>query len=230
MSPRRFLLLLVLLCLGVPVQAKDDAFKAQIKAMKQKAKLEKQEQRRKERERRKNPASHDSRMDQILRPNTDRSFNLMKEKSADTSAAKLNTRSNRTPETTKKPWLPQKFNSKTYLTGGYRDSKSFWMGDFQYTVGAANTASRASFTDPSKKYQTKATPVKDAPDVRNYSDSALTLPTKDFRGGGAFTNRDDFRKFVTPLTPEQAANNGYKGELVELKSIDDIRELLNKSK
>ncbi|MEI8235005.1 MAG: hypothetical protein WCH57_10005 [Verrucomicrobiota bacterium] len=164
--------------------------------------------------------AEDSRMDQILHPGTERAFDLTKEKRFGSKA--FDSRSNKVIEK-KSVFLPQKFDTKTYLTGGYHNDKAFWMGDFKYSVGAANTTPRSLFLAPGKTYQTKAAPVKDAPGVKQYTDASTMLPTRDFRG-------KERQKLGTLLTPQQAANNGYQGDLTELKSIDDVRALLNKSK
>ena len=165
-------------------------------------------------------AQADSRMEQILHPSQEKAFDLTKEKRFGSKG--FDSRTNKVVEM-KSTYLPRKFDAKSFLTGSYHGDKSFWMGDFKYSAGAANTTPHSLFLAPGKTYQTKASPVKDASGVKTYSDAAAALPTRDFRGR-------ERQKLHTALTPEQAANNGYQGELTELKSINDVRALLNKSK
>lgn len=169
----------------------------------------------------------DSRMEQILHPSTERAFDLTREKSFGTKD--YDGRSKKVLET-KSTYLPQKFNAKTYLTGSFHNDKSFWLGDFKYSVGDANTTPHSSFLRSVKSFQTKNAPVKDAPGIKNYSDASTSLPTRDYRGSGAFASATDSKKLHILLTPEQAAKNGYEGSITELKSVDDVRALLNKSK
>lgn len=162
----------------------------------------------------------ESRINQILKPDLGRAFDLTKEKKF---GSKGYENQNGRFSQIKSAYMPQRFQAKDYLTGSFHNEKSFWMGDFKYSVNEANTKSRFSFLLPGKTYGTKDVPTKAFSHQGTYRDSAVTSPTRDFRG----KERD---KFKSHLTPEQAANNGYRGDLVELKSIDDVRALLNKSK
>jgi hypothetical protein len=205
-----------------------DPFKAQAEAQAKAIKAAQRERKRQEAERRKRPP--DARIDQILHPDVGQSFNLSKEKRFGTKG--YDTSSPNILEF-KSPVLPQKFNAKEYMTGSFHGEKAFWMGDFRYSVNAANTAPKSLFFLPGKTYQTKAVPVKGVNDAsKNFTDVNSALPTRDFRGGGAFgrSGKFDQQRLDTPLTPEQAAANGYRGDLTELKTIDDVRTLLNKNK
>ncbi|MDD5349711.1 MAG: hypothetical protein PHQ12_05820 [Chthoniobacteraceae bacterium] len=199
----------------------EDPVQAQAKAQAEGQKLrerQRRERQRKDEERRKQPP--DPRIEQILHPDTERSFDLSKEKHF--GAKGYDSRSNKVMEL-KSPVLPQKFKAKEYMTGSFHNEKSFWMGDFKYSVGGANTTPRSLYLAPEKTYQTKAAPVKDAAGLKKYTDANTMLPTRDYRGR-------ERQKFEHELTPEQAANNGFRGELMEMKSIEDVRTLLNKSK
>lgn len=162
----------------------------------------------------------ESRMDQILKPDLGRAFNISKEKQFGSRGFDSST--NRVLDT-RNAATPKKFEAKDFLTGSFHNDKSFWMGDFKYSTSSASTGSRFLFLFPSKKYGTKDVAVKTFHDKGSYNDSAVTTPTRDFRG-------KEREKLNKSLTPEQAANNGYRGDLTELKSIDDVRALLNKSK
>lgn len=96
------------------------------------------------------------------------------------------------------------------------------MGDFKYSTDNANTKPRIPFALSEKAYDTKAMAVNAATGTDKRF-TAAEVPTRDFRG----PERKNLKK---ALTPEQQAANAYDGTLTELKSIDDVRALLNKSK
>jgi len=156
--------------------------------------------------------------EQVRRWKEGHAFDLMKEKNFGTSKF-----DNRKKKVTGKkiPFAPQKFDSKTFLANGYRNDKSFWLGDFQYSVKPADTTPRPSL-QPGRTYRTASVPVKAVPVLRDYPDPAVKVPTRDYRG-------QERQKMATPLTPEQAASKGYRGSFTPM-TIEDIRELLNKSK
>ena len=160
----------------------------------------------------------ESRIEKILQPDMNQSFNAEKAKHFGSNA--FETKSSKNFGLKALSW-PQKFDSKEFLTGSYRNDKNFWMGDFKYSVGDAySTKPRSLLVLPQK--ETKAVAVKTAPGMDKHSEAA-SIPTRDFRGR-------EFQKMKTPLSPDQGANNSYEGTLTELKSIDDVRALLNKSK
>lgn len=163
----------------------------------------------------------DSRMEQILKPNPNRRFDLTYDKKADSKG--FNMPSGRVIET--KSAQTQEFRTKGFVANAYRADKAFSQAGTSYDVSDTQKK-KLSFTSwfQGKSYSTKASNLpKDYRDNgKKYNDSALSMPTRDFRG----KERDAMNK---KLTPEQAANNGYKGDLKEMKSIDDIRALLNKN-
>ena len=161
----------------------------------------------------------EARINQILRPDESKSFDLSMQKKF--GARSYDSRTGRVIDL-KKVSESRQYGIKSFLTGTFRGDKSFWMGDFKYSAGEANTQPRCLFTLPGKSYATQAAAVKSAPGFDKHYEAA-NVPTRDFRG-------KEREKFRAQLTPEQAANNGYRGDLTELKSIDDVRALLNKSK
>jgi len=163
----------------------------------------------------------ESRIQQILKPDESRGFDLDHAKSF--GGAKSFQRKPDKNFSLRSVSTPQKFNAKEFLTGKFHNEKSFWMGDFKYSVSQANTSSPFQFLMPGKKYSTKDVPVKDATGYDKHYNDAATVATRDFRG-------KERNKLNMHLTPQQAANNGYQGTLTELKTIDDVRTLLNKSK
>lgn len=161
----------------------------------------------------------ESRMDKIIKPDLTKSFDVSMSKSFGSKA--FDNKGSRSVES-KSFSLPEKFNSKEYLTGGFKGNKPFWLGDFKYSTADANTTPRSQLILPKNSDATKSAPVKSARESQKHYETG-TVATRDFRG-------KEREKLNTSLTPEQAANNGYRGGLNELKSIDDVRALLNKSK
>ena len=162
----------------------------------------------------------EARIEKILRPDEGKSFDLSFEKKFGTS--NFDSRTGRVLDF-KSLSESRQYSIKNFLTGTFRNDKAFWMGDFKYTATPeANTQARSLFTLPGKSFNTKTVAVKTVAGVEKHYD-ASDVPTRDFRG-------KERQKLDVPLTPEQAANNGYRGDLTELKSIDDVRALLNKSK
>lgn len=159
----------------------------------------------------------DSRIEQILNPNRGQAFNLMQAKrfGAKSFEAKAG------PTFLVKPVsTPQKFNASEFLTGKFNNGKSFWGGDFKYATDKPSPTSRFFSWFPTKLFGTKSVAVKSANVEKTYETGALA--TRDYRGR-------ERQKFGRPLTPEEAAN-AYDGPITQLKTIDDVRDLLNKSK
>jgi len=161
----------------------------------------------------------EEKVERILHPDMNKSFDTSIQKKFGSNTFNNNT-NGRVIEM-KTVSESRKFNIKSFLTGNFHNDKSFWMGDFKYNLGEAYPQPR-SFMQSGKKFSTNAAPVKAATGIDKHYDAA-SIPTRDYRG----TERN---KMKAHLTSQQAAQNGYDGELKEMKSIDDVRALLNKSK
>jgi len=161
----------------------------------------------------------EEKVERILRPDMNKSFltSMQKKFGANT----FNNNTNGRVIELKTVSEPRKYSLKSFLTGQFHNDKSFWMGDFKYNLGEAYPQPH-SFMQSGKKFSTNAAPVKAATGVDKHYDAA-SVATRDYRG-------EERNKMKGHLTPQQAAQNGYTGELTELKSIDDVRALLNKSK
>ena len=159
----------------------------------------------------------ESRMEQILRAR-ERSYDFQQGKTVRSNAFYKSGKSAADP---KPASLPAKFRAKDYLTGAFSGNKAYWAGDFKYSTKEAPTRSAR---ESRKTHETKQAATSTFRGQKQSADPALTAPTRDYRGSEAR------RKDQGHLTPQQAANNGWKGDVHELKSIDDVRELLNKNK
>lgn len=161
----------------------------------------------------------ESRINKIIKPNLNQSFDTSTAKSFGTNSFD---KTNGKSVSLKTSSWTQVFNIKAFLTRNFRNDKSVWMSDSKFATTDANTSPRSPLRVTEKVAATKAATVKTAYDAEKGYDTR-TAPTRDYRG-------KEMEKFGAHLTPEQAANNGYRGGLTELKSIDDVRALLNKSK
>ena len=155
-------------------------------------------------------------MDRIDNPDMNRAFELQK-------ATSFGTNSFGTTGTAhvKEFYYPKKFNSKDFLTGSYGGSKQCWMGDFKYALNAFDTK---SLSESGKRFGTKAVATQGANDsTKGYGVKEFGTQTAHFRG----KSQDKFDKQGPTAL---AGPVGYEGTLAPLKSIDDVRDLLNKNK
>ncbi len=118
--------------------------------------------------------------------------------------------------------LLKNFRSKDYLTGSYSGNKGFWMGDFKYATQEADTEGRGAAAQARKKdFATKALPVKDLQDGgKTYA--SRTMATKAVEWKGRSQDKMD-------VQGPEAMNTIRDGTFTELKTIDDVRNLLNKN-
>ncbi len=118
--------------------------------------------------------------------------------------------------------LLKNFRSKDYLTGAYSGDKGFWMGDFKYATREADTEGRGAAARARKQeFSTKAMPVKDLHDgSKTYA--SRTVATKAVEWRGRSQDKMD-------VQGPEAQNTIRDGTFTELKTIDDVRDLLNKN-
>ncbi len=124
---------------------------------------------------------------------------------------------------TRKFNFTQKFRATAFATQDYPGTKGAWGGDFLYKTGAARTEGDHPIPKINSEYAT----VEVQSD--NAKESEKTAQTS--------TNRDADRNYLGSEADKikssgkdnSAVSSGWQGKLLVL-SIDDIRELLNKSK
>jgi hypothetical protein len=110
----------------------------------------------------------------------------------------------------------QKFQPKDYETREFR-SKSWWGGGFKFSTTEART----------KGYATKEAPTKAAP-VKEAREAAKTAPTRALPDGRREYLGPEAAKAKKPLVPEELPK--ITNDLRRLETIEDVKELLNKSK
>ena len=110
------------------------------------------------------------------------------------------------------------FHAKNFESKEFAGSKGTWFGNFKFATKEKETRSFAT-----KAAVTKAMPVNDA------RESGKTMPSRDLPDGDR-TYLGKERGKLNHVPDEQSMRTFDRSQLMELKSIDDIRELLNKSK
>jgi hypothetical protein len=153
--------------------------------------------------------------DRITKPNMEQSFNL--QNAAGGSSKSFGTKS----ANSKGFYFQQKANTGTFRSKEYTGTKTAWMGDFQFGTKTARTKDYAT-----KPAATKAAPVKDA------RESGKGAPTKEYVDQQKeFTRRgrSQDRLDAEGGVPKDGKPVGWDGNMKPM-TIDEVRELLNKSK
>ncbi len=155
-------------------------------------------------------------MERIDKPDLHRSFIAQKGAKFGTSAYQ------KTGEAyVKEFYYPKKFSSKEFLTGSYA-TKPCWMGDFLYSTRAAKTP---SWWDAGKHFGTKTMATNAVYDAAKGYGADKAVPAKTASIRGRSQDKIDLQGAAAMAGPM-----GYEGTLAPLKSIDDVRMLLNKNK
>ena len=111
----------------------------------------------------------------------------------------------------------QKFRPKGYQDQKDFRAKSWWGSGFKFSTKSAAT----------KTYETKAAETKTAP-VKDAREAGKAAPTKDLPDGDRPYLGPESSKLRKPVDPQKLPK--ISNELHELKTVEDIKELLNKNK
>jgi hypothetical protein len=115
----------------------------------------------------------------------------------------------------------EKFKAKHFLTGAFAAPKGAWMGDFKYKTSEADTEGSGGTKRIVKTHGTKDMPVKSSRDAnKDYGTNTYATQTSGFKGKS--------QEKIDKEGP-QAVTNIQDGTFTELKTMDDIRNLLNKN-
>jgi len=165
----------------------------------------------------------EKRIEQILKPDTTRAFDL---RQSSVSGKKFSTPD--TPLPVKASPVLRKFDARSYLTGAFHANKTYWAGDFQFAASNKSASTRGgNIATASYPIRSLPFPVQALSDKGAYFEANKEFSARAHESKAWEKTRE---KLLRQLTPEEAANVGYKGDFHELKTIDDIRALLNKSK
>ncbi len=120
-------------------------------------------------------------------------------------------------------YSPAKFRAKDYMTGSYADRTGPWRGDFTYNTKSANTDGRGWTQRAVREHRTKDVAVKDSRDAnRNYrtAEHSSANRSSGFKG----KSQDKIDIYGPQSVLSIPSDSGFQ----ELRTIDDIRNLLNK--
>lgn len=112
----------------------------------------------------------------------------------------------------------QRVDAQGFRTKEYNGSKGAWAGDLKFATTAART---------NGEYTTKPAAVKTAP-TKDAREATKTLATRTLPGSDRAYLGPEAAKAKQPL--DQMNLPKTSNDLRELKTVEDIRELLNKNK
>ena len=154
-----------------------------------------------------------SRSAQLLTPDMNKEFRLEQLTPFGRSGSTFRTKSNETQSFQ----FQQKFQPKGFEGQKEFRSKSWWGNGFRFSTKSADTK-----TFETKAAETKSAPVKEAPDA------GKSAATKDLPDGNRPFLGPESKKLAKPVDPEKLPK--ITNEMHELKTVEDIKELLNKNK
>jgi len=164
----------------------------------------------------KDPAPAPSRSAQVTgNPDPNREFNMGSLSTFNRTAA-FDTKAARSDTF----YLQQKFKPTSYEARAF-ETKS-WSGNFKFSTKEAATKGRFEIPNAAKAADTKAAPVKDA------RESGKTMTTRDLPDGDRPYLGKEAQKMKTPLDPNNLPK--ITNDIRELKTIEDVKELLNKNR
>ncbi len=112
----------------------------------------------------------------------------------------------------------QRFGAQDFRTKEYSGSKGAWAGDLKFETAAAQTKG---------EYATKPATMKSAP-TKDAREASKTMATRTVPGSDRAYLGPEAAKMKQPL--DQMNLPKTSNDLREIKTIEDIRELLNKNK
>ena len=118
-------------------------------------------------------------------------------------------------------YFQQKFKPKGYEARGF-ETKGWWAGDFKFSTKEATPKGKYEMPSATRTADTKAAPVKDA------RDAGKTAATRDLPDGRRPYLGQEAAKMKTPLDPTNLPK--ITNEMHELKTVEDVKALLNKNK
>jgi hypothetical protein len=124
-------------------------------------------------------------------------------------------------------YLRDGFTTKEYATNPYT-TRNFWSGYFKFDTKQANLSDRGTFAQASKQFETKAAETRTAMESgKEYA--TRTYATRDFRGKEA-RGKDQDRLDREGPAALAGPNALSREDSMHVLTIDEVRELLNKSK
>lgn len=117
-------------------------------------------------------------------------------------------------------YLHQKFSPKAYDARAF-ETKGWWAGNFKFSTKDAAAKGRYEIPNATKTTDTKTAAVKDA------RESGKTMSVRDLPDGSRPYLGREAEKMKKPLDPNNIPK--ITNEMHELKTIEDVKNLLNKN-
>lgn len=117
-------------------------------------------------------------------------------------------------------YIQQKFQPKGYDTKEFKTG-GWWSGHFKFGTKEATTKGKYELPGTGKTYDTKTSPVKDA------RESGKTAETRELHDANRPFLGKESGKLRKPLDPTNLPR--VTNEMHELKTIEDVKALLNKN-
>ena len=118
-------------------------------------------------------------------------------------------------------YFEQKVSPKGYSARAFSGTKAAWMGDFKFATKNAATQGRYEIPNASAPAAVKTAPTKDA------REAAKTAATRELPQAHRPYLGKEAAKMNTPIDVNNQPR--WTNDLKQLKSIDDVKELLNKN-
>lgn len=118
-------------------------------------------------------------------------------------------------------YFQQKFQAKGYAAREFK-SKGWWAGDFKFSTKAAGTKGKYEIPNSTNAVFTPVKPVQDA------REAGKTMSTRDLPDGSRPYLGREARKMEKPLDPTNLPK--ITNAMRELKTVEDVKELLNKNR
>jgi hypothetical protein len=118
-------------------------------------------------------------------------------------------------------YFQQKYQPKAYDARAFK-AKDWWGGDFKFSTKAAGTTGKYEVPKIGTAVDTPTKAVKDA------QEAGKSMSTRDLPDGSRPYLGKEAQKMQKPLDPTNLPK--ITNEMHELKTIEDVKELLNKNR
>lgn len=151
-------------------------------------------------------------------PDPSKEFNLDQVSSLGRMSSTFSTKSARSSDTFyfQQKYQPKKYDAKSFETKGW------WAGDFKFSTKSAAAKGKYEIPNATKSPDTKSAPVKDA------REAGKTMASRDLPDGNRPYLGKEATKMKAPLDPTNLPK--INNEMHELKTIEDVKNLLNKNR
>jgi hypothetical protein len=161
-----------------------------------------------------------SHLEDLSHPDPNKTFEIDKAFAHRNVPGTFQSSKNNTP---KEFYFQQKFTSKGYETKDFGGKKSSWFGNFKFGTKDAPLYSRNEIPNAGKAAAVKTAPTKDA------REASKTAPVRELADAHRPYLGKEMAKMSTGINPNDPSGPRTTNDLRELKTIDDVKALLNKN-